>query len=240
MHFLVLPIDVSKFRRYILCVFVAVNDRSFRHPLFHWTRLHRKLPCRAYSSTHCPQKCIDQELEAHSPMDERGTSPQKQTIWSRARICDRNVKDPTPNVTDCLAIQSKFIFLCAHQSTDITTNVHAVFLGRPMYPYKDDIYRPRITLEVCTWYFLKTTRNLSLILMVFWVLNLKVWKIDSVDDIPVTSDCIRMTNTVHCHKIVCWSIRKPSNCTGKPDIWWDWTIRNESIWSSLWPHTRII
>jgi hypothetical protein len=106
-----------------------------------------------------------------------------------------------------------------HELTLATTNVHPVFLGGFIYQYKDAIYCPRTTLKACTWYVLKAKRNSPLILTVFRVFNLEVWmRIYSVYNIPVISDCIWMSNTVRCHEIICWSTRKPSNCTGKPRL----------------------
>jgi hypothetical protein len=51
---------------------------SWRRPLSHRTRPRMELPCRVYLSTHCPQKCKDQEQEVHSPINEKGTYPQRQ------------------------------------------------------------------------------------------------------------------------------------------------------------------
>ena len=54
----------------------------------------------------------------------------------------------------------------------------------------------------------------------------ELWHTRSVREYSEYSTGIR-------HKIICWSASKPSNCTGKADIWWDWTIWNKSFWSSL-------
>jgi hypothetical protein len=56
--------------------------------------------------------------------------------------------------------------------------------------------------------------------MIVWVLDGKVSVIiHSIHDIPAAVHCIRVTNTVCCHNVVQGPTSKPTNCTGKPDIW---------------------
>jgi hypothetical protein len=62
-------------------------------------------------------------------------------------VHDGDIKNATPNVTDCLAVKSKLLLSSTHEFATVTPNVQTTFLGGLMNPNKDSIYGPSTTVE---------------------------------------------------------------------------------------------
>ena len=70
---------------------------------------------------------------------------------------------------------------------------------------------------------LKSSQSLgryrSLLIMIIQVHNVEPWvSVDGIHNVPYAVKCVRVTNTIYGHDIICWSASKPTKGTCEADI----------------------
>ncbi len=173
------------------------------------------MPCSNWWKRDFPSKAGQSEVEPGYKMD----------IMSRNRL---------RTLHTVWQFKSNFSFL-PHKNFPGLHHMMEQYASKGLWiKFKKTIYNPRAAPRSSRWHFNKTYSNRLLFLVVIRVCNFKSWMlVNSINNVPVAVDCLCTTDTKSSHNIICWPPRQPSNCTGKSDIWWTWTV-----WAIPWSSFR--
>ena len=171
------------------------------------------------------------------------TAFERQTIRSRTRIRDGNVKKPIVGITDGLTIQSKLSFSCTQIFRWSNTTQFTFFDCRSMNPYKDTINRPSTFRETCAGFLLESIGNPHLLFPRRGVWYMEVFNlVDRIHNKPYTPEDFSVAHTIFTHDVVWRATRKVPNGASKSDCFCYhpvsdmpmvlWTLSNKS--TQLW------